>query len=222
MTTLVRGTIPATDFALADSLAPRPALTVDCERVVASGDGAVLPILWATGVDADAATQAFQADPSVQHVDRLAAFADAHLYRLAWTEQVQRVVQRLTTAATIVAARGAGEQWSLRLLAPERQALTPLTTDSGPSQGLSFDIQTIHTLDSQPAAQYGLTEAQSAALRHAVAQGYYDVPRENDLQELATGLDVSHQALSERLRRATQTLIEDTLRTGPRADAADE
>jgi hypothetical protein len=91
-----------------------------------------MPLLWAKEVGADAATQAFQAEPSVQHVDRLAAFADVHLYRMAWTEQVQRVVQRLTTAETIVAAPRAGEQWSLRVLAS-------LTTPSPAVVNNAFD-----------------------------------------------------------------------------------
>ncbi|MFC7008889.1 helix-turn-helix domain-containing protein [Halalkalicoccus salilacus] len=41
--------------------------------------------------------------------------------------------------------------------------------------------------------------------------GYYDVPRTVTLTELANKLDISHQALSERLRRAHANLIDRTI-----------
>jgi predicted DNA binding protein len=40
------------------------------------------------------------------------------------------------------------------------------------------------------------------------------VPRSVTLQELAEEFDVSHQAISERLRRATNALVQDTLFVG--------
>ncbi len=46
-----------------------------------------------------------------------------------------------------------------------------------------------------------------AALEH----GYYDVPREASLTDLAERLDVSHQALSERLRRGHGNLVKHAL-----------
>jgi hypothetical protein len=44
--------------------------------------------------------------------------------------------------------------------------------------------------------------------------GYYTVPREITLSDLAGEMDVSHQSLSERLRRGHYTRIEDTLIVG--------
>nr|WP_222863711.1 helix-turn-helix domain-containing protein [Natronococcus pandeyae] len=40
----------------------------------------------------------------------------------------------------------------------------------------------------------------------AVRHGYFEIPRRISLEELAAELGVTHQALSERLRRASDTL----------------
>ncbi len=56
-----------------------------------------------------------------------------------------------------------------------------------------------------------LTEPQREAIAEAYRQGYYDVPREISLEELANELDISHQALSERLRRANRVLAGEQL-----------
>ncbi len=49
------------------------------------------------------------------------------------------------------------------------------------------------------------------SLIKAKEMGYYDVPRGISLSELADELGVSHQALSERLRRGHGRLIDRTL-----------
>jgi predicted DNA binding protein len=53
------------------------------------------------------------------------------------------------------------------------------------------------------------------ALRH----GYFDTPRETTLEELAVELDISRQALSERIRRGNERLLRQSLPTpGPERD----
>lgn len=58
---------------------------------------------------------------------------------------------------------------------------------------------------------YGLTPVQRATLVRAVREGYYSIPRELSTQELADSFDVSDQAVTERLRRAIASLVENTL-----------
>ena len=45
----------------------------------------------------------------------------------------------------------------------------------------------------------------------AVDMGYFSVPREAATEDLAERLDVSHQAVSERLRRGTKALVTATI-----------
>jgi Predicted DNA binding protein len=58
---------------------------------------------------------------------------------------------------------------------------------------------------------YGLTAPQREALMYAVEMGYYSLPRQISTQEVADEFDISDQAATERLRRAIDTLVTNTL-----------
>jgi predicted DNA binding protein len=215
MATIVRGHIPADEFVLEETLTSLEDVEFECERIVTSGDEAVMPLLWVRGVDGDEIEQAFQEDSTVENVDLLSSFENEWLYRMEWVDRVQLVVQMLTNSeATVMDAYGTSEQWDLRVLYPSRDALSK-TTEFGEDHGLTFEIETIRQMEGEPAGRYGLSRAQYEALTQALEEGYYQVPRENNLEDIADDLDISHQALSERIRRATQTLIEETVLVGP-------
>jgi predicted DNA binding protein len=218
MATIVRGSLSADDFALRESLSSLPAVEFEVEQIVESGEEAVMPLLWVRGADTEAIEEAFASDPSVSNPSLLIDLDEQHLYRMEWVTQVQVVLQMLTNAqATITDAYGTGETWYLRVLYPTRDSLSS-TIEYCESNGVAFDVERIRELEGEPAGRYGLSEGQYAALTAAATQGYYDVPREADLQAVAAELGVSHQALSERIRRGTLALIEDTLLLGPQSD----
>lgn len=215
MAIIVQGTIPAAEFVLAETLTALPTAVFKCERLVISGDKAVMPLLWVNDGEAEEVSQALAADPTVETVELLSTVDGEHLYRMEWIGQIDLILQMLTSSkATIMDASGTGEQWFFRILYPSRDALSQ-TTEFGEEHGLTFDITTIRELDGEPAGRYGLTEAQYEALAQAVESGYYNIPRENNLEDVAAALDISHQALSERIRRATLALIEDTILIEP-------
>lgn len=56
-----------------------------------------------------------------------------------------------------------------------------------------------------------LTDRQDEALRTAYEVGYFDIPRQTSLEEVAAELDISASSVSERLRRAQTQLIEETV-----------
>jgi predicted DNA binding protein len=59
-----------------------------------------------------------------------------------------------------------------------------------------------------------LSEKQFQALSLAFDRGYFAVPRRITLENLADEVGVSHQALSERLRRGQQVVLSELLRNG--------
>jgi hypothetical protein len=214
MVTIVRGTVPAAQFALNHSLETLPDVEVECERIVRSGDDAVMPLLWVRYADRDEVEAAFEADPSVDNVTCLSDLEEELLYRMDWIDHVDLLLQMLTNAeATVLDAYGHGPRWKLRVLYPEREEFST-THEFCAGHGLTFDVASIREIDGQPAGRFGLTESQYRALVLAVKRGYYEVPRRTTLEELADEVGVSHQALSERLRRATGSLAEDALLVG--------
>lgn len=215
MPTIVRGAIPADEFALYDALSRLSTVEVEIERIVESSSG-VMPLLWARGGDHGTITDAFNDDDSVQNISLLAEFGDEQLYQMEWITKVELVVQMLTESdATILDAYGGGgrENWHLRVLYPTQSSLTK-TRGFCEERSLTFDIDSVRQLDDEPTGRYGLSSKQYVALRRAVEAGYYDVPHGTDLEEIATDLGITSPALSERLRRATKALVEDTLLVG--------
>ena len=211
---IVRGEIPAEEFALYEALSSLSDVEFEVERIVQSGDEAAMPLMWIRNAPLAAVEEAVERDPSIEDLELLSEFDDEQLYRMQWVSEVEMVLQMLTNSqATITDAYGTDGRWYLRVLYPDRDSLSK-TIQFAEDNGLTFDIKAIRQLDGQPAGRYGLTEAQFEALETALEAGYYEVPRETDQSDLAEELDISHQALSERLRRATGALIEDTLLVG--------
>ena len=102
---------------------------------------------------------------------------------------------------------------------PDREALF-WANEAAQEAGFQFDIKTIYGTEDARGVQYGLTETQRNTLVAAFEAGYFTVPRKVSLSELAEQQDSSHQALSERLRRAMGNLVESTLIT--HRDGSDE
>ncbi|UPM41983.1 helix-turn-helix domain-containing protein [Halocatena salina] len=211
MVTVVWATLPASDFALSETLSVAPDATFECEQIIETGSGTVMPLLWVRGVDRETVERGFERDHSVDGFECLASLGNEGLYRMEWIRQVRLVLQILTsTNATVLDAAGDSEQWTLRIMYPQRSELSE-TNEFCERHRLSFSVERIRELSEEVVGQYGLTEEQFNALTIACESGYFDVPREVDLDELATELGISHQALSERLRRGHEVLIKETL-----------
>ncbi len=123
-----------------------------------------------------------------------------------------------TLEATVLDAAVENTQWRFRVLFPERDALSR-TYEFATDLGLTIDIRTIHRLDEARRNRYGLTDAQYETLVEALDRGYYEISRESDMDALSDTLGVSHQALSERLRRAHQSLVDEAIDVGDEHDA---
>jgi len=214
MPTIVSGTVPAEELALSHSLEALPDMLFEVERVVTSGDDALMPLLWIRSPSRERVEEVLEADPTVDEVTLVGDFDGEWLFRMEWIDHVDLLVQMLTNAeATVLDAVGQGERWKLRVLYP-RRSLFSATHDFCEEHGLTFDVHSIRELEGEPAGRYGLTTEQYEVLAEAARTGYFEIPRDVTLEELAEELGVSHQAASERIRRATSALVEDTLFVG--------
>lgn len=208
--TLVRGRIPTESFALEETFAAVPDLTVECAPLVASGEAANMSLLWANTDDTDL-TATLRRDPTVSTVTELRRTDDRRLYRVEWTHDIRCCIDMLLQSEGILLSnRGTETEWTVEILYPNREDVRT-ANECCEQYGLSFAIDTIRSLDSERTTQCGLTPAQYDILTQACQSGYFTVPRETGLEELSNKMNVSHQALSERLRRGHDTLIKSTL-----------
>lgn len=130
---------------------------------------------------------------------------------MTWDGQLRRLFQRVTTAdVTILSAQGQYDGWNIRLLAPERERISR-ANDIISDLECAAEFRSISPFRDRHQNRSKLTDKQRETLITGIKMGYYDIPREITMEELADVLGIYHQALSERFRRAHHHLIESTL-----------
>lgn len=214
MATIAELRIPADEFVLRHTLDTLTEVDFEIERIVAHDPEEVMPYVWATGVDSKELESVLEEDPSVDEIERIARPDDAVLYQMHWIESIQTLVHILIEEeGTILVAEGSREGWFLRVLFPDRDSLSR-AYDFCRENGLSLDVQRIYDVNDGRQGRFGLTDDQEETITAAYERGYYDVPRGISLSDFAEELDVSHQALSERIRRGHKTLVENSIVVG--------
>ena len=213
MATIAEFTIPANEFALAETLERRPDLTINIDRVVAHNTTQVVPFVRVTQGKVDGLTAVLEDDSSVDEVELFGETDDERFYRLVWNETAQVISYMINEhAATVQEATAANGEWHLRVLFPDRAALSA-TGDYTRENNVGFTLKQIYGPENFETARHNLTEAQYETLALAVEEGYYEVPRDITAKGLSDELGISHQALSERHRRATKSLVVSALAT---------
>lgn len=169
------------------------------------------PSLWIGGESRQSIEDALTADPSVTSFTVVTGNSNEWLFELTLTEgAIDPFARTRIERATIVEASAANGTWSLRVRFPDRGAVSR-TYDRFTDDGVTVDVTRLQDVSMDAAENLGLTDEQYEALVAAIEHGYFQIPRRTSLQDLAAELGISHQALSERLRRAFATLVEQEL-----------
>jgi predicted DNA binding protein len=111
------------------------------------------------------------------------------------------------TNATILEAHGQ-DNWLFRIRFNDHESLSAFS-DYCRRHEIRLNVRRVHNLTAEELndAPFELTDEQREALELAVERGYFEVPRRATLSDLAGDLDVSQQAVSERLRRGTNKVM---------------
>jgi predicted DNA binding protein len=212
--TVAKLELPSDEFALRSTLETVEGIEFEIERVVAYETDRVMPLVWVTRADLDAVDDALENDPSVEDLELLSDLSDERLYQMKWVEQIDTLIEILVEEnGTIISAFGTEAGWNLRVIFPDRDSLSR-TYDHCTERDLSMEVVSVYDLDEGRQGRFGLTDDQQDVLATAFDRGYYSIPRETTLSELADDLDASHQALSERMRRAHRNVVKNTVVIG--------
>lgn len=175
------------------------------------------PLVWVSGADRTTIESALEADPSLEVIAALSgteASTDDGRYwpfRVDFDQDLKLFEQIVAeTGGAILTASAIGGAWSLELLFHERSAASEAYSVLE-SYDFGVTVVRMTSLDGTGGVRSRLTEAQYETVVAAYELGYFDVPRQVTLRELAAELDVSHQALSERLRRGQAALVSQEL-----------
>lgn len=217
--------VPADAFVFDEAFAAEPELVVEIERVVAADNGYLTPYFWVSGVSEEAFEVVARSEGSVAGLRRLDQFEASTLYRADWREDVNALVYAYTNVgASILEAKGHAEEWLLRMRFDSRENIDGFIERLNDT-GVSFRLQRLHEIEHpRTGEQFGLSPKQTEALVTAWEMGYFDLPREASMEEVAGAIGIAPQSFSDWLRRAQYTLIGNAMRvttaTEPTADGA--
>lgn len=212
MSTVAELRIPADDTVLANTLEYVPGLSCDVEQVIVADQFG----LWFGGADYSTVETALSADQTVERFRYMATEEERHLFSVEFTDAGVNPFSAVVEAGGAVLAASIDDAiWTLRLRVHERESVSEIY-EHIEAHGPHVDIVRLCALSHSTAESFGLTEEQYSAIVEAIEHGYFEIPRQISLEELAAELGISHQALSERLRRAYQTLAAKELETADR------
>lgn len=215
METVVDATIPTDQFVLEETIERVPDVEFESVRFAVHSSTCTMPFLWGSTSHPDRLDAALQEDPSTANVECLSKDDGRGLYSIDWTERAACLIDAFAeTDGSVLDVRGTSDQWTFQILFPDRETASE-TFQTWCDDGIAPSLSRISNLSCREGDKGGLSATQHNTIVHAFQTDYYSVPRGTTLEELATEFDVSHQALSERLRRGHAHLVEQMLSESP-------
>jgi predicted DNA binding protein len=194
-------------------------MVLEYESLRYTPDGSAKFVFWASGDDYPKFEKAMESDPTIREFARLTEVGSTRLYRVTFTEAGQRaltypVVTEQDMAFLNITLTETGSEIRARI--PSREALFTYR-EACNERDIPFRLNRIfreEQINRRDKGSYrNVTEAQQDALVLALERGYFEIPRETTLEEIAKELEISTQALSTRLRRGITNLIGNTVTT---------
>lgn len=211
MSVIANFSVPALDFALGEVLEVERGLRIRVESMVPTGE-AVMPYLWVPSHATEAVVAAIEDTPVARGVEVVDEVGDETLLRVEWGPDVDGLVgSALAVDAAVMEAIGTGDEWSFQLRFSDYDDLSAFYRRCV-EHDVSLRLEQVHNpVEPDGTTRYGLTPEQRETLVAAMEAGYFSVPRETTLVELAEELGVSDSAVSQRLRRGLTGLVSATL-----------
>lgn len=185
---------PGERFVLSEMI-DLPTVDIEIERLVAHAGEGLTPYFRIAADDFDTVECRLAADPTVEDLDRLDAFDGERFYRAHWVSGSEGLMAALKeTEGAIMEATFHERGWEVRLLFADRDDLTTFFERCRDEFG--FDIDLVRVFDrSDPEAydEYGLIAPQRDALTIALEKGYFEVPKQCTITEIAEEIDVAPQ-----------------------------
>ncbi|ELY53354.1 helix-turn-helix domain-containing protein [Natronococcus jeotgali] len=211
MTSIVNLEISGEGTGLAELVDAVPSLTCEAETAVVSNGRD----LWLSGASNDEIEAGLAEASAVEEYALINGSDGEWLYNVEFADETIDIFELvLEEGGTILDASAPDGSWVLNIRVQERNDASSIY-EALEDRELSPTIIRLFDTTDESHSQAGLTERQYDTLVAAVDHGYFDIPREVSMQELAAELDISHQALSERLRRAYRSLVTSELDVTP-------
>jgi predicted DNA binding protein len=212
MSVLAVVSVPASAFVLGTTFAVDPAVHVRLERFVPVGDDTV-PYFWIGDDSVERVTTALEADPEVEAWAVVEQTGSEALVRVEWANNAEPLLDAIREHdGHILEATGSAETWELRIRFVDHEHLAACYRTCA-DRDIPLTLERLHNpgVPEEMGIWSSVTDTQRRTILAAFEAGYFDVPRQTSLVELAEDLGVSDTAVSQRLRRGLTSLIAATL-----------
>lgn len=211
MSVIVEFTVPDVEFLLGQALADPSGMRIELERLVPTGD-AVIPYLWVRGEDYETFEQRVSENPAIGSFEALDRANDWVLYRTEWADDPFSLLAIINESDGAILEGQGNDGWAFRVRFPNQDTLSTFYNYCM-EEDINIHIERSYTLTEKTefGHQFGLSQEQREALVLALQNGYFDTPSQTSLGELADKLDISEQAVSDRIRRGNEKVLNKAL-----------
>jgi predicted DNA binding protein len=214
MSVIAEFRLASEELPLNEALNAAPDMILDVEQTMAEDPERPVLFVWARGGDFEQFERALANETAIAEYEVMERLTRERLYRIqiSSTSDVgfYRFDVEVGTSRLDVTATHEGVEVRMRF--PDQHALKEYF-DRCRDQGMAVSLRRLyqHEASNPTDNQYGLSAKQRETLELAYREGFFQIPRETSLADVAAALDISEQAASERIRRATAALIRTTL-----------
>lgn len=185
-----------------------PDCTITIEYNDQTFDGPVVTVIRVVGQSLDAVETALE---DAEYVQELALISNDDLVRVyhivmdgPWPAETDEITFNKTYLERVQVTT---EGWHLKQQFANREELAAYR-DSCLKNEVPFVLERLYESTNSPGTVPGMSEKQREALLAAYEAGYFAVPRQASLEDIAVSLDISRSAFAERLQRGEAHLIE--------------
>lgn len=196
------------EIELVDVVRAVPDCTITIEYNDQTFAGPIVTLIRVVGRSLDAVETALE---NADYVQELALISDDGLVRVyhlvldgPWRAEMDEITFNKTLIERV---RVTEDGWQLKQQFANRDELAAYR-DSCLKAGADFRLDRLYESDSTSETIPGVSEKQREALLAAYETGYFAVPRQTSLEDIAAELGISQSALAERLHRGQSHLLE--------------
>ncbi|QLG47830.1 helix-turn-helix domain-containing protein [Natrinema halophilum] len=213
MATIAEFTVGGDDFPLGSIFEELPTVTVELDRLVPTNK-TILPYFWVWGRDMERVADVIADQPEILSVTIVDELEGGGLFRAVWDEQKEGILTAIAESDVVLTrGEGTGERgkWVFEFRVESLDSLSEFQQYCR-EHDIDLTLNRLFTLaEMQTGGKYNLTSEQHEALVLAFNEGYYNDPRETNLEELAEMLGITRPSVTSRLHRGYRNLIGSTL-----------
>lgn len=192
---------------------PEVPIWIEDEHVSPEGSPEIVLLVTGSDSDVERFKERLSTDPSITDYEFLSKYGNGDLIKIVLSEDGFRGMTYPIAVGlniTFLEVKAQGKKMRYRAQMPTLEALSKYRSHCA-DRDLDFQLINISQGESIEERGYGLTSRQRDVLLHALEKGYFEVPRQTSLEDLADEFDISDQALSALLRRGQKQLLRRTI-----------